>query len=237
MRDRGDRAKVRASRVTTRTRRVTRMSQQSGKWPPSTPSGRHRRRWHHHGVVRPLPCKKQSACRPASDCNDRDGDLGSHTARGPRADPGPSGGDSGSRGPFDEGEVLRLTRGSLGRAGVAVRGQQNRRLGRRPVSTRFAGHSANRLVSIDPLTGTARSVSRLNGYLTPQTGEPARTIALNMCQLIRTFSGSMRPLSGACPTPRLRDIAGTHHLSFMQTVDGIPLFDNGVQANVARTVG
>src|SRR5580765_6579425 len=68
-------------------------------------------------VVRPLPCKKQSACRPASDCNDRDGDLGFHTGAGRRSRP--IRWRQRVRGPFDEGEVLRLTRGSLGRAGVA----------------------------------------------------------------------------------------------------------------------
>ena len=30
------------------------------------------------------------------------------------------------------------------------------------------------------------------------------------------------------------DIAGTHHLSFVQSVGGVPVFGNGLQANVAK---
>src|SRR6266545_3742920 len=91
------------------------------------------------------------------------------------------------------------------------------------------------IVSIDPLTGTARSVSRLNGFLTGASNRPAADIA-------RDYVRSHPDVFGldAVGMSRLTlrrdyvDIGGIHHLSFIQSVDGIPVFNNGVQANVAK---
>ncbi|HEY1487150.1 MAG TPA: M36 family metallopeptidase [Micromonosporaceae bacterium] len=91
------------------------------------------------------------------------------------------------------------------------------------------------VIAMDPLTGTARSVSRLNGFLTGKSSKPARTIALNyVAAHPDVFGLDAAAISRLVLRRDYVDIAGTHHLSFEQTVGGIPLFDNGVQANVAK---
>ena len=91
------------------------------------------------------------------------------------------------------------------------------------------------IVSIDPLTGTARVVQRLDGFLTGPSSAPPRTIALN-------YVRGHADVFGLTPTEVRRlelhkdyvDIARTHHLSFIQKVGGVPVFGNGIKANVAR---
>jgi len=91
------------------------------------------------------------------------------------------------------------------------------------------------VIDIDPLTGTARTVARLDGFLTKASRLPAPFIALNYVRANPDVFG----LDGAA-VDRLKlrkdyvDIAGTHHLSFIQEVGGIPVFGNGIKANVAK---
>jgi hypothetical protein len=91
------------------------------------------------------------------------------------------------------------------------------------------------VVSMDPLTGTARSVSRLDGFLTAPSGRSAGTIAL---AYVRSHPDVFGLDAAGVSRLTLRrdyvDIAGTHHLSYIQTVSGIPVFGNGVQANVTK---
>jgi extracellular elastinolytic metalloproteinase len=91
------------------------------------------------------------------------------------------------------------------------------------------------IVSIDPLTSTARSVSRLNGFLTGRSSRPATAIALDY---VRSHPDVFGLDAAGVSRLSLRrdyvDIAGTHHLSYIQAVSGVPLFGNGIQANVAR---
>jgi extracellular elastinolytic metalloproteinase len=91
------------------------------------------------------------------------------------------------------------------------------------------------IISIDPLTSTARAVARLDGFLTGPSARPASTIALD-------YVGTHLDVFGldAAAIARLQlrrdyvDIEGTHHLSYVQQVGGIPVFGNGLQANVAK---
>jgi extracellular elastinolytic metalloproteinase len=91
------------------------------------------------------------------------------------------------------------------------------------------------VVSIDPLTSTARSVSRLDGFLTMPSRQPAATIALDY---VRGHQDVFGLDAAAVARLVLRrdyvDIADTHHLSFIQSFGGVPVFGNGVQANVAK---
>jgi extracellular elastinolytic metalloproteinase len=91
------------------------------------------------------------------------------------------------------------------------------------------------VISIDPLTSTARSVARLDGFLTVPSSKSAPTIAL---AYVRSHPDVFGLDATAISRLSLRrdyvDIAGTHHLSYIQTVAGIPVFGNGLQANVAR---
>lgn len=89
------------------------------------------------------------------------------------------------------------------------------------------------IVDIDPLTGTARQVADTDGYLTgPSRARPA-DVALGYVRAHPDVFGH--------PAGELRlrrdyvDVAGTHHLSFVQYVDGTPVFGNGLRANVSGT--
>jgi len=91
------------------------------------------------------------------------------------------------------------------------------------------------VVSVDPLTGTARSVSRLDGFLTTPSKKAARTIALDYVSAhVDVFGLDAAAIARLQLRRDYVDIAGTHHLSFEQTVAGIPVFGNGIQANVTK---
>lgn len=88
------------------------------------------------------------------------------------------------------------------------------------------------IVDLDPLTGTPRQVAKLDGFLTGPSRKPA-------VQVARAYLKAHADLFGVDPaTLRLRrdyvDIAGTHHLSFLQRVGSVPVFGNGIRADVAR---
>ena len=91
------------------------------------------------------------------------------------------------------------------------------------------------VVSIDPLTGTARNVAKLDGFLTAPSKASATSIALG-------YLGAHADVFGldAAGIAKLQlrrdyvDIAGTHHLSYLQTIAGIPIFGDGIQANITK---
>ncbi|MFG1610356.1 hypothetical protein ACGFIO_40540, partial [Actinoplanes sp. NPDC049265] len=88
------------------------------------------------------------------------------------------------------------------------------------------------IVDIDPVTGTARRVARLDGFLTGESGKPARDVAVGY---LAAYPG----VFGQTSALRLRkdyvDVDGTHHLSFVQMVGEVPVFGNGVKADVTRS--
>ena len=90
------------------------------------------------------------------------------------------------------------------------------------------------IVSIDPTTGTPDNLTSLDGYLTPRSNRPARTIVLDY---VRDHVDALGLAAADIATLQLRssyrDPAGTAHLSWIQTVDGIPVFGNGLRAHVA----
>jgi extracellular elastinolytic metalloproteinase len=91
------------------------------------------------------------------------------------------------------------------------------------------------LVSIDPLTSTARSVGRLDGFLTTPSNRPAASIALDYVRShLDVFGLDAAGLSRLALRRDYVDIAGSHHLSFVQSVGGVPVFGNGLQANVTK---
>ncbi len=89
-------------------------------------------------------------------------------------------------------------------------------------------------IQIDPATGTPRIVARLDGFLTGPSGARATDVALGF---VRTngdvFRLSARALARLKLTRDYVDSSGVHHLSWAQTVSGVPLFGNGLKANVA----
>ena len=91
------------------------------------------------------------------------------------------------------------------------------------------------VVSIDPLTGTPRMVGRLDGFLTSPSRRRPEAIAL---RYVSAHPGVFGLDRADLATLRLRnvytDIAGTRHLSWVQYAGGVPVFGNGLKANVAK---
>ncbi len=94
---------------------------------------------------------------------------------------------------------------------------------------------AEGIVDIDPVTGTPRNVARTNGFLTGPSSAAPQSIALSY---VGDHAGVFRLAAADLDQLTLRkdyvDVAGTHHLSFTQSVDGVPVFGNGLKAHVAR---
>ena len=90
------------------------------------------------------------------------------------------------------------------------------------------------IVDIDGLTGTPRQVARLDGFLTAPSGTPARDIAVQYVSAnLDAFGLSSADLGGLRLERDYVDIAGIHHISWVQYAGGVPLFGNGLKANVA----
>jgi extracellular elastinolytic metalloproteinase len=93
------------------------------------------------------------------------------------------------------------------------------------------------IVSIDPLTGTARSIQRLDGFLTGSSRLAARTVALNYVKSHPDVFGlNADELARLTLRRDYVDIAGTHHLSFVQSVGGYPSSATGCRRMSPRTV-
>ncbi len=89
------------------------------------------------------------------------------------------------------------------------------------------------MVAIDPLTGTPRAVARLDGFLTgPSKAAPA-AIALAYARANAAVVGlDAAALANLKLARDYVSIDGTHHLYFLQTVNGVPVFGNGLRANL-----
>jgi extracellular elastinolytic metalloproteinase len=100
------------------------------------------------------------------------------------------------------------------------------------VSNMRAALGEQGIVDVDPLTGTPRQVAKLDGFLTGPSKKPA-------VQVARDYLKAHADLFGVDPAtlkPRRDyvDIDGIHHLSFLQQVGSVPVFGNGIRADVAR---
>ncbi|HZC26948.1 MAG TPA: M36 family metallopeptidase [Actinopolymorphaceae bacterium] len=94
---------------------------------------------------------------------------------------------------------------------------------------------AEGLVDIDPVTSTPRTIARTNGFLTKSSSASPQSIALSY---VKDHASVFRLSAAAIDGLKLRqdyaDVAGTHHLSFTQSVGGVPVFGNGLKAHVAK---
>jgi hypothetical protein len=91
------------------------------------------------------------------------------------------------------------------------------------------------VVQLDALTNTPRSIAKLDGFLTQPSKQPAKTVALNYVTAHQNVFGlTAADLSALTLRRDYVDVSGTHHLSFVQSAGGVPVFDNGLQANVAK---
>ncbi|GIG62391.1 hypothetical protein Lfu02_67630 [Longispora fulva] len=90
-------------------------------------------------------------------------------------------------------------------------------------------------VDLDPLTGTPRTVSKLDGFLAgPSKGNPAQ-IAINYVrEHADAFGLKNADIEGLVLRQEYIDVVGSHHLSFVQKVNGVTVFNNGLKAHVAK---
>jgi hypothetical protein len=94
---------------------------------------------------------------------------------------------------------------------------------------------AEGFVKLDPLTATASFVGKTNGYLTGPSSGAASDIALGYVKANAAALGLGADGIAALTLRRdYVDILGTHHLSYLQRVNGIDVFGNGVKVNVAK---
>jgi extracellular elastinolytic metalloproteinase len=91
------------------------------------------------------------------------------------------------------------------------------------------------IVAVDPLTATPRMVGKLDGFLTGASGNSAQTVALEYVRAnAAAFNLQAADISNLALTRDYVSIDGTHHLFFQQKVNGVPVFGNGLKANVTR---
>ncbi len=91
------------------------------------------------------------------------------------------------------------------------------------------------VLDMDGVTGTPRQVGRLDGFLTgPQRGRPVDIALAYVRSHLAAFGLSQADLATLHLRQDYTDIAGIHHLSFVQTVDGTEVFGNGLKAHVTR---
>ncbi len=83
------------------------------------------------------------------------------------------------------------------------------------------------------MTGAPRVVARLDGFLTGPSGAAPADIALGYLRAHRAAFGVAGADLDALRLVRdYVDILGTHHLTWVQTVDGVPMWDTDVRAHV-----
>jgi extracellular elastinolytic metalloproteinase len=91
------------------------------------------------------------------------------------------------------------------------------------------------VVDIDKATGTPREVAKLDGFLTGASKLKPEAITR---AYLKAHSDVFGLSAAAVDALKLRqnyvDITGTQHLSFQQTVAAVPVFGNGVKANLTK---
>ena len=91
------------------------------------------------------------------------------------------------------------------------------------------------VVDIDQGTGTPRRVARLDGFLTAASRQKPAAIALGYVRAhADVFGLDDAALAGLSLRQDYVDIDGTNHLSFVQSVGGVPVFGNGLKAHVTK---
>jgi hypothetical protein len=143
--------------------------------------------------------------------------------------PGASGDARGQAGVFDirQGTTRAQEKARAGRAAALQAAAPVRALARQLGS--------QSVIDLDPLTGTPRQVARLDGLLTGPSAASADDVALGYVRAhADVFGLSGDDLARLELVREYVDIEGIHHLAFVQQVGGVPLFGNGLEANVTR---
>jgi hypothetical protein len=91
------------------------------------------------------------------------------------------------------------------------------------------------VVSLDPLTSTPRMVGRTDGFLTGPSSRPAADIAMAYVRSnVAAFGLNAESLAQLKLVRDYVSIDGTHHLYWIQQIAGVPVFGNGLRANVTK---
>ena len=97
------------------------------------------------------------------------------------------------------------------------------------------GLGAEGIVAIDGLTGTPKKVARTDGFLTGASKAGAESIARSFVKKnAAAFGLSAADIDRLTLRKTYADVAGTRHLSFIQTVNGVTVFGQGLKAHVAK---
>src|SRR6187551_2596285 len=89
------------------------------------------------------------------------------------------------------------------------------------------------VISLDPLTSTARAVGRTDGFLTGPSGASPASIALDYATRNAAALGlTQQGLSSLRLVREYASVDGTVHLFFAQSIGGVTVFGNGLKANV-----
>ena len=91
-------------------------------------------------------------------------------------------------------------------------------------------------IAIDPVTGTPRSVQRLDGTLTGPAGGDRATVAMRWIDANRAALGLSATAVDTLQLAerQLNPGTGVTHLRYRQVLKGIPAFDNGLRVNLDR---
>ncbi|WP_436654738.1 M36 family metallopeptidase [Actinoplanes sp. URMC 104] len=89
------------------------------------------------------------------------------------------------------------------------------------------------IVDVDRATGTPRRVAKLDGFLTGPSSKKPTKIALDyVAAHPEVFGLDAADLASLVLRQDYVDVEGTHHLSWVQVADGVPVFGNGLKAHV-----
>jgi hypothetical protein len=91
---------------------------------------------------------------------------------------------------------------------------------------------AQGVVSLDPLTGTARAVQKLNGTLTGPASGSRSSIAMRWIRANATALGLSSTAVNSLELTRNVSSHGIAHLRYRQSINGVPDFDNGLRVNI-----
>ncbi len=134
-----------------------------------------------------------------------------------------------SRGYYD----ARYGRSSTARAAIAR--NASRAAGRGPARALQKSIPGKAVFDIDGTTGTVRILSRLDGFLSGRSNDPAKKVAL---KFVKQNHAALGLTTNDLKTFKLKreyvDIAGIHHLYWIQRIGGHTVFGNGLTAAVTK---
>jgi subtilisin-like proprotein convertase family protein len=88
-------------------------------------------------------------------------------------------------------------------------------------------------LAADPVTGGVRQVARTDGFLTGPSGQDAEAVALGYVRdHAAAFGVDGADLAQLTPATRTVSGDGVTHLTWAQSIDGVPAYDSALSANV-----